>query len=446
MITELGMEQETFQKKMNEHLAHFPIEDELKRVRSKAKERYLEIGLPTRKHENYRTIKLRQLYSMDYELSNASTCQVDASLLASHVLPECKESHIVFVNGCFSPSLSNCQALPSNIVLISLKEAMLSFGALLSNHWNRFQKEEQDPFAYLNLILHHDGAFLYVPPKTIVEKPIQILHLIDVKDKPLLLLPRMHVYVGNHAQCNFVQVQSAVSNEAYFFNQAFEIDLGEGARTSYQHFAFKEPKQSFHFNYLRANLKKNAWFQTVSIADGSLGVRNDYRVSLCGENAEVLLNGLSVLHGKKEVHTNIMIDHQMPYCRSHQLFKSVLYDSSRSGFEGKIMVRQLAQKTEAFQLNNTLLMSDQAQVDSKPNLEIFADDVKASHGATVGQLDADQLFYMRSRGFSEAQAKQILVNGFCREILDLIQIPSLEQLLMSHLQAPKETHDTSVSL
>jgi Fe-S cluster assembly protein SufD len=150
--------------------------------------------------------------------------------------------------------------------------------------------------------------------------------------------------------------------------------------------------------------------------------RHDYRVAMSGENSEALLHGLLTLKDRREAHNNILIDHQAPHCRSNQLFKGVLSDVSRSSFEGKILVRQEAQKTEAFQLNNNLLLSERANADSKPNLEIFADDVKASHGATIGQLNAEHLFYLKTRGLRDIEAKKLLVNGFCREILDLIPI------------------------
>ncbi len=154
-------------------------------------------------------------------------------------------------------------------------------------------------------------------------------------------------------------------------------------------------------------------------------VRTDYHVILAGENAEALLNGVWMLADKREAHIHIFIDHQAPQCRSYQLFKGVLNDFSRSSFEGKIMVRQAAQKTEAFQLNNNLLLNDHAHADSKPNLEIFADDVKASHGATVGQLDIEQLFYMKTRGFPEEEAKNLLIYGFAEQVIQMIPLESL---------------------
>ena len=193
-----------------------------------------------------------------------------------------------------------------------------------------------------------------------------------------------------------------------------------------------EHRLAWHLDAFRATLKRDSYLKTVSVTEGGMTVRNDYRITLAGENAEALLNGIWMLSDKREAHANIFIDHQAPICRSFQLFKDVLTDFSRSSFEGKIMVRQAAQKTEAFQLNNNLLLNDHAHADSKPNLEIFADDVKASHGATFGQLDPDQLFYLKTRGFSDETAKNLLIYGFCEQVIELIPILSLRQEF-SHL-------------
>jgi len=441
MMVETGLELHSFDKQLKAHFLAFKGEEELKRVRTKARDLYLEKGLPTRKHENYRTVKLRSLYSLECHLAEKKT--FSKKEIASYILPECDRSHLVFINGFFVPELSNRDALPEGIVLTTLSEAMQSYGTLLNNHWARLLKEEPDSFALLNLALHPQGAFLYAPPKTVVETPIQILHLIQSDQGAILSAPRLNVFLGNQAQLNFIHTQHILSDSPSFCNQVFEFDLGEDAHLQFTQLLIEEPAKSFHFDFIRSTLKKNATFKTVSVTQGSAGTRNDYRVSLCGENSEALLNGLAILEEKREAHTNIWIEHQAPHCRSYQLFKSVLYDTSRFGFEGKILVRKPAQKTEAFQLNNNLLMSDHAHVDSKPNLEIFADDVKASHGATVGQLDAEQLFYMRSRGFSQDQAKQILVNGFSQQILDLIQVPSAQQISMERLQTQKRCENES---
>jgi Fe-S cluster assembly protein SufD len=184
----------------------------------------------------------------------------------------------------------------------------------------------------------------------------------------------------------------------------------------------------WHFDFFRGVLKKNCSLDVVNVNNGSATMRTDFRVVMKGENSDASLSSLSMLGEKRESHSYVIIDHQAERCRSRQLFKSVLSDRSRSSFEGKILVRKEADKTDAFQLNNNLLLSDLANADSKPNLEIFADDVKASHGATVGQLDPEQVFYLKTRGFSLKESKKLLIGSFAKEVLDLLPKNSLEKL------------------
>jgi Fe-S cluster assembly protein SufD len=249
-----------------------------------------------------------------------------------------------------------------------------------------------------------------------------------------MLMPRVNVFVGAQSDVKFVSSLHQTAINGYFINQVTDFIIEENAHVYYAQVLNHEHPQAWHFEAVRAHLKKQSMFKSVCVTEGGMTVRTDYHISLAGENAEALLNGVSMLRDKREAHTHIFIDHQAPNCRSYQLFKSVLKDFSRSSFEGKIMVRQAAQKTEAFQLNNNLLLNEHCHADSKPNLEIFADDVKASHGATVGQLDEEQLFYMRTRGFPEKAAKNLLIYGFTEQVIEMINLLSLKQMISQRVQ------------
>lgn len=419
MMSQSEITQESvFQAMLDEHFALLPSSDPIQKARTKAWEHFLDLGLPTVRSEVFRYLKLKQLFSKTYTQAPAS--RLTKEDIAKFVIDECRGSVLVFVNGRFQPGLSNWQAVPGRVVIAPLNEAIRTYGTLLNNVWNKNTKEETDPFAALNLALHQEGLFLYVPPKTAVDTPIQILHLADVGDKPVLMMPRVQVFVGMNAELRLITTAESLSGEGYWINQVTECSLDEGAQLQMTQLNEGTPASVWHFDALRATLKRDCVLKTVSATEGAAGIRNDYRVVLTGENGEANLNGVWMLKGSREAHVHVFMDHQAPNCRSMQLFKGVLNDTSRSSFEGKIMVRQAAQKTQAFQLNNNLLLSDKANADSKPNLEIFADDVKASHGATVGQIDSEQLFYMKTRGFEEAQAKNLLVYGFCGEVLDMI--------------------------
>lgn len=428
MMTQPALEQNPFQPMLEKlYQDIFNETDPLHKIKSKAWDHFLELGLPTRKSEVFRYIKLKSLYSQSFETSQNKT--IDPESISSFVYPECKQSVLVFVNGHYNPELSNFEAIPKRLVICPLSEAIRTYGAFLNNQWAKGMKEEVDPFAALNAALHQEGVFIYLPPKIFVEIPLQILHVIDTEEVPMLLSPRLHLFAGSQSEIDLVSTQAILSGQKYWINQVEDFTIEEGAHLRHTQAACDESADSWHFDAVRANLKRDSRFKTVSVTNGSKTVRNDYRMTLAGENAEALLNGIWMLNNTREAHTHILMEHQAPNCRSMQLYKGVLDGASCSSFEGKILVRQAAQKTEAFQLNNNLILSDKAHADSKPNLEIFADDVKASHGATVGQLDPDQLFYMKTRGFSDAEAKNLLVYGFCEEVLEMITLTSLKNNL-----------------
>jgi len=413
-----------------------PSEGPLAKMQAKAWEQLVSCGLPTRKTDEFRYVPLRKLYEHGYQQTSATT--IDPKQFDDAIYPECKESVLVFVNGHYSPQLSCTTAIPKRVAISSLEEGTKTYGAFLTNHWAKMVKEETDAFAFLNAALHRDGLFIYLPPKTVVENPVQILHLIDAQDDRALLLPRMQCFVGAHSQVEFVASQVVISGSAYCLSTVIDVVIEEESHVRFSQSQCDGPGAIWNFDAIRSILKKNSTFNVVTVTDGSTSIRNDYRSILAGENAEVALNGVWMLSGNKEAHTHVLIDHQAPLCRSRQLFKGALNDFSHSSFEGKILVRQAAQKTDAFQLNNNLLLSERAQADSKPNLEIFADDVKASHGATFGQLDAEQMFMMRSRGIPQSEAKNLLVGGFCKEVIDLVTVSSLWNELNDRLKRYRE--------
>lgn len=427
MMTQPQLHHAAFQDLLETLFKKSNSADLLQKIRLKAWDRFLEQGLPTRKSEVFRYVKLHRLFSRQYQLSEAPSI-IDAEV-QPHLYPECRESALVFVNGRFQPALSKLGALPKKAVIIPIQEAIKTYGTFLNNQWGKSLKEETDPFALLNTALHQDGAFLYLPPKTVIESPIQVLNIVKGNQEPQLILPRLHCFAGSQSQLNIYSGHALLEESDVCINMSVEFAIEDDAHVQYCHTNFSLPAKTWILDAFRANLKRNSTLKTVLATDGSETVRQDYRVSLNGENGEATLNGVWMLADHNESHTHVLMDHQAPYCRSMQNFKGVLNDESQSSFEGKILVRQPAQKTEAYQLNNNILLSDKAVAQSKPNLEIFADDVKASHGATVGQLDPEQLFYMKTRGFEEAAAKNFLVYGFCKEILNLITLPSLQETI-----------------
>lgn len=407
------------------------VEGDITRLRAKAWERFLELGLPKRRDEVFRYVPLRQLFAKEF--AAAEEAAITAEQIEAHILPECKESVIVFVNGYFRSDLTRMQGAPSKVSLLSIEDAVRSFSGFFTNNWTKSLREEADPFVVLNAALHPKGAFIYLPPKTVVEAPIQILHIMAT-EVPAVMMPRLYLFAGSQSDIKLVSTHAVMGSGSYFYNAVVDVHLEEDVHVKYFQDIEYSGKESWHFHAYRANIKRNSVFKTVDITDGSNAVRADYRAVLVGEGCEALLNNLWMLADNREAHSHVLMDHQAPNCHSMQLFKGALADLSRSSFEGKILVRQAAQKTDAFQLNNNLLLSERARADSKPNLEIFADDVKASHGATFGQLDEEQLFYLKSRGFNDGEAKNLLVYGYCKEILEMISIPSLFEKVRERAQ------------
>lgn len=427
MIADISTDQETFKNQLESLYTSLQQNDSLAKLKEKAWQRFLEMGLPTRKSEVFQYIRLRTLYTRAFQ--PAPLVSIDPSLLSPHILPECSESVLVCVNGQYRPELSKLSAIPKRLVILPLQEATRTYGSFLTNQWNKLLKEESDPFAMLNAALFQQGIFLYAAPKTVMETPLQILHIHAANGTSSWMTPRLQGFIGAQSQLTLVSTHAHLSDEESLVNLSMDLALDEDAHVKYVQIPYAIPKKTWYFDAFRASLKRNCTLKSVLATAGSSTVRNDYRVVLAGENAEASLNGIWMLSGNHEAHAHILMEHQAPHCRSMQFFKSVLADASRSSFEGKILVRQAAQKTEAFQLNNNLLLSDHAKADSKPNLEIFADDVKASHGATMGQLDREQLFYLRTRGYTEKAAKNLLVYGFCKEVIDLIPLPSLQNIM-----------------
>ncbi len=430
MIAEQDVERQSFQLLLEKLYSQTGQDDSLNKIKAKAWDHFLEVGLPTRSDDVYRYIRLKKFFSRSYE--KAYPTEISQEMITPYILPECAESALVFVNGHFIRKLSRMQAIPERVNISTLADAMHTYSGFLNSQWTKALKEDLDPFSALNLAMHQDGAFIYIPPNTIVDSPIQIVNIVDAQT-PMLITPRAQCVVGAQSQLTIVSTQAVISGCGYGINGVVDISIEEGAHVRYVQSAECPDEDLWSFDALRASLKRNSSLKVIAATDGSETVRHDYRVVLIGENAEVMLSGVWVLQGKREAHTHVLVDHQAPNCRSMQLFKGVLDDFSRSSFEGKILVRQAAQKTEAFQLNNNLLLSDRAHADSKPNLEIFADDVKASHGATVGPLDKDQIFYMKTRGFNESLAASLLVNGFCKEVIDSVSVPSLQKQMRRYV-------------
>lgn len=409
--------QELLQQLYEQHGA-----DALARLRAAAWEGFQRRGLPSNRDELFRYVGLRKFFQKRY--TPAHSTYLEPAAIAPYILPECQQSVAVFVNGRYEERLSSFAALPG-ITALPLSSAAKEFSAFLNNQWQSSLKEESDPWALLNGALHPAGLFLYMAPKCEAKVPLQILSIIDAHDERVLIFPRYHLCVGAGSALTVAHTQGVLSGEGFALFPVAALAMEERARVIVNQLSLSDRKDSWCGEALRATLKNEASLDVVVAVHGGESVRHDYRVSLNGVNASANLSGLAFLDTVSEGHIHAHIDHAVPSCTSMQCFRNVLNDSSKASFEGKIFVHKEAQKTNAFQLCDNLLLSEGAQACGKPNLEIFADDVKASHGFTVGQLDDEQLFYLMARGLDSATSHHILIQGFCRLILDKLALPSL---------------------
>lgn len=418
-----------FQEQVEQYYQALSGDVELKTIRRKAWDQFQKIGLPRKNLEVWRSIKLRKLF--EKTLVPPTSENIGQEKVKGMILPGFENRCLVFINGRLNLEHSSIEDLEDRLVVSHLERATKSYGGFLNHAWTQAIQLESDPFAILNSALGMQGAFLYLPPKTTIERPVQIL-TIQSSGTPSLIQPRLHLFAGKSSQLTLVSTPHIFTGGSVC-NATFELSMDEDADISLYQLNHQMPETHWQLETVRATLKRDSRFSAINFTNGSETVRSDYKAVLAGENGEVNLSGLWMLKNNNEAHTNILIDHQAPHCRSNQLFKGVLDDVSRSSFEGKIYVRQAAQKTDAFQLNNNLLLSERANAFSKPNLEIFADDVKASHGATVGQLNKEHMFYLKSRGYSTEMAQKMLIKGFYLEIIEQIREPVIRDLVLNEI-------------
>ncbi|MCB1213468.1 MAG: Fe-S cluster assembly protein SufD [Chlamydiia bacterium] len=432
---------ETFLLKSTELAEALLKSSPLSQLRQVAWRRFQELGLPDRKQEAYRRVALKELY---LNVSEHTVCEPSLTptkeSIAPLVLPECTRSHLVLVNGQFAPQLSDLEGFSNALVVQSLSSALATYSTILDPQWRASLAGERDPFSALNAALHREGLFLYLPPNTVLKNPLQVIHLITSQESSPLLTPRLHLLIGRQSRLQVAFTRHNLSGEAITESLVTEISLEDGSQLDWIQTGgavTEELPRDQRFEAVRASLKRGSRLKWSDWTVGAALLRRDLKVALKGENSDAELSGLWMLEEDQRVQSYVHIDHMAPNCRSMQLFKGVLFDSSESHFEGKIYVYPEAQQTQAYQLNRNLLLSDAARATAQPNLEIFADDVKASHGATIGQLDRESLFYLCSRGIPSRKARDLLIRSFCEEVTCKWRLSSLLEEFERYLHSER---------
>lgn len=395
----------------------------LSAIHESALSRFEMLGFPHSKHEMYTYVNTKKLAATAFAVSKSSA-KID--LVEKHIYSGCENSCLVFVNGVFDSSLSRLQAIESSMKISSLQEKGDADAIVAS------LENENDVFACLANAFCSDVTVVEISDKVEVAVPVQILFVsTGSTSKPEMHSPRLLWKIGKLAEVKVIE-KFVGMQEGYFSNMVQDWRVEEGAGVVLTQVQ-SDPFGAWNFHKTRAYLKRNARFHSANAFSGSVLVHNHFEVRLEEEGAEVILNGVSVLEGKEQVHNFIRIHHEAPQCISHQHFKNVINDEGRTSFDGTVIVNQGAQLTSADQLINNLMLSDDSHADNKPNLMIFADDVKCTHGATIGQIDEEQMFYLQTRGLSKKFAKELLTRSFAESIVQTVQFPEVVEELSNTL-------------
>lgn len=414
-------------------------------LRTRALEHFETVGFPTTADEDYKYTNVAPIVKGDFRPAVArKQTSIDAARLEEFSYEEARGSRLVFINGVLDANNSRLDNLPAGVYVGDLAEA------LNGDHAERLQNflargaevSGDDAFTALNTAFLTSGAFVHVPKDVRVETPIHLLFLTDASAGQVASFPRVLIIVEPHSEATIIEDHTSLDEGiAYFSSPVVEIYVDDEARLTHYKVQ-RESEAAFHVARTRAEVGRASIYDSTTINLGSILGRHNINLSLRGEGSESWIDGLFFGQGEQLMDTHSLINHREPHCTSHQSYKGVLNDKSRSVFNGRIFVHQKAQKTDAYQSNKNLILSDQARVDTKPQLEIFADDVKCSHGATVGQLNEEELFYLRSRGLQTELARNLLTYGFAEQVIEKIKIESIKRqlnsIILNRLQATLE--------
>jgi Fe-S cluster assembly protein SufD len=378
-------------------------------------------GFPTLNDEDWRFTNLAPVTRLNFRPApRVAANGAESQVLAESVFTGLRGHRLVFVNGFFSPELSQVGTLPDGVRIESLAAALAQDSGLIEKHLGRYAQSAKNPFAALNQAFFSDGAFIQVPAGVEVAEPIQVLYLSSAKHSGETILPRNLILAGDRSKLTVVESYLAGSSVAYFTNAVTEILAGQNA--TLEHVKLQdEALGAYHIATIAGEFGSASSVNVHSFALGARLSRNNIRAKLAGEGLECILNGLYLTRGDQLADHHMVVEHTQPHCASHEYFNGILDDKSRGVFHGRIYVHPAAQKTDAKQTNKNLLLSDSATADTKPQLEIYADDVKCTHGATIGQLNLESIFYLRSRGMSKDTARQMLIHAFAGEIIERIE-------------------------
>ena len=411
----------------------------VERLRQQGMDDFIDLGFPTTRLENWKYTNVAPIRriafqpAIDDSLSSIPEAARYRACASRPDLDSYPTPRLVFVNGRFVPTFSTID-VGLNLHLLTIGEALRDpeRGSIVAMHLGRYTNTSNHAFAAWNTAFFTDGAYLEIPRGVACEQPIHLVFIAAGNSNPWACYPRNLVVAGEGSQVTLVETYIGKSDKVYLTNTVTEIAAGPNAVIDYYKIE-DESCQGFHVGVINAHLDRDASLTSHSISFGGSLVRNDLNVSLDSEGANCTVNGLFVVDGQRLVDNHTRIDHLRPHASSRELYKGVLAGNAEGVFNGAIVVHENAQKTDAVQHSKNLLLSKQAQINTKPQLEIRNNDVRCFHGATIGQMDTDAVFYLKSRGIAEREAERILIRGFAGEILDAVRVSTVRERLEHHL-------------
>ncbi|MHC4128472.1 MAG: Fe-S cluster assembly protein SufD [Planctomycetota bacterium] len=401
-------------------------------TRQAAFARFGALGFPTTRHEEWRFTNVAPIAKTAFCPVQRDERTVQAADLAADAPLVGDWPRLVFVNGYFCDDLSSRTGLPEAVGAGDLAGGIAGETEAVSKHLARYASYEQHAFTALNTAFMADGALIHVPAETSLEQPLELLFVSTGGADPVVAHPRNLIVAEAGSRVTIIERYVGLGGGPYFNNAVTELVVGENAVVDHYKIG-QEATRAYHVGATQFYQARDSSVSSHAVTIGGAIVRNDITTVLDGPGAHCTLNGLYLVSGRQHVDNHLRVEHAKPNCDSREYFKGVLHEQARAVFTGRIVVHKDAQKTDAKQTNMNMLLSEDAQVDTKPQLEIFADDVKCTHGATVGQIDEEAIFYLRSRGIDEAMARDILVFAFAQESLELIGPEPLRRQLQDVL-------------
>ena len=398
-------------------------------IRSKSFNYFEKNGFPTKKNEAWKYTSLEKLLKNDYRIFPKKDISIELKDVKKYFLYDLDTYKIVFIDGIYSPFLSDTTHDGLDVCLLSAALNKPKYKKVIKKYFNKIVNKN-DSLTSLNTSFTKEGAYIFIPKTVISEKPIQIIHFSTGKQGKMLLQPRNLIIVEENAQVQIIERHQSLKSFQILTNSVTEIFSNKGSSVDYYKIQNDYEDCSLIDNtYISQNRDSNVKVHTFSL--GGKLIRNNLNFFQNGENIQSTMKGITIIGDRQHVDHYTLVHHSKPNCNSFQEYKGIFSDRSVGVFNGKILVDKIAQKTNAFQQNNNILIDDNATINSKPQLEIFADDVKCSHGCTIGQLDNSALFYLRSRGIPLKEAKALLTYAFANNVLESVQIPELKNRINS---------------